>query len=244
MEALYGLIGFPLTHSFSKKYFTEKFEREQISGHRYELFEMKTLEGLKSLISEHPDLRGLNVTIPHKEKVLELLDEIDPAAQKMGAVNVIKISGGHLKGYNSDFFGFKKSLENLLGGTMPEKALILGTGGASKAVKAALEALGISYTEVSSSGKAALSYDQLTESVIGEHRLLINTTPLGMYPKGETFPQLPYEAITSSHFAFDLVYNPLETTFMRLAAARGAQVANGLEMLHLQAEKAWEIWNA
>jgi shikimate dehydrogenase len=243
MESLFGLIGYPLTHSFSKKYFTEKFEREKIANHRYELFEMQDPKDLLSVIAQHPELKGVNVTIPHKEKVLALLNSIDPAAEKIGAVNVIKIENGKLRGYNSDYFGFKWSLEKMIGSDKPESALILGTGGASKAVKAVLDDLGISYQEVSSSGKSGLSYSDISEEVLKSNRLIINTTPLGMYPKVDTCPELPYQAFTQRHYAFDLVYNPAETLFMTKAMAQGAKAVNGLEMLHGQAEKAWEIWS-
>lgn len=244
METLFGLIGYPLTHSFSKKYFTEKFERENISGHRYELFEMQDPSELLKVIAKHPELKGVNVTIPHKEKVMTLLDSIDPAAEKIGAVNVIRINDGKLRGYNSDYYGFKLSLEKILDGDLPEAALILGTGGASKAVKAALEELKIPFQEVSSSGKTKFSYSDLSPEVIRANRLIINSTPLGMYPKVDTCPELPYEAIGKKHYLYDLVYNPAETLFMKKGKERGAKTANGLEMLHLQAEKAWEIWNS
>jgi shikimate dehydrogenase len=245
---VYGLIGFPLTHSFSKRYFTEKFEKEGIPNSTYELFEIREATALPSVISSQPQLRGLNVTIPHKEAVIPLLDELDPAAEKIGAVNVIKVTEGNkLKGYNSDYYGFRNSLLKFLGEANPAilKALILGTGGAAKAVIAALDNLAIPYKLVSRSGEAPiLRYEELNASLLDEYRLIINTSPLGMYPKTDTCPAIPYEYLTEKHYLFDLVYNPEETLFMKKGAERGAKTKNGLEMLHLQAEKAWEIWNS
>jgi shikimate dehydrogenase len=242
---LYGLIGFPLTHSFSKKYFTEKFQKENIADSKYELFEIKDAAQILAVVESNVDLRGLNVTIPHKENVIQFLDEIDSAAKDIGAVNVIKINSGKLKGYNSDYYGFRQSLINFIGETKNIKALILGTGGAAKAVKAALQDLTISYKFVSrKKERDKFSYDELNENILSEYKLIINTSPLGMYPKTDSFPEIPYQFIGLEHFLFDLVYNPEETTFMKKGAAQGAKTQNGLEMLHLQAEKAWEIWNS
>jgi shikimate dehydrogenase len=242
---LYGLIGFPLTHSFSKKYFTEKFQKENIADSKYELFEIKDVSQILEVVKTNRDLKGLNVTIPHKENVIQFLDEIDSAAKEIGAVNVIKINTGKLKGYNSDYYGFRQSLINFIGETKNIKALILGTGGAAKAVKAALQDLNISYRFVSrKKEKNNLSYDELNENILSEYKLIINTSPLGMYPNTDIFPDIPYQYLTSEHFLFDLVYNPEETTFMEKGAEKGARTQNGLEMLHLQAEKAWEIWNS
>ncbi|MFN3405577.1 MAG: shikimate dehydrogenase family protein [Cytophagaceae bacterium] len=242
---LFGLIGYPLTHSFSKKYFTEKFQKEGIKDAAYELFEIKEASEVKSIIAAHPDLNGLNVTIPHKEAVIPFLDALDPAAEKIGAVNVIRIRNGKTTGFNSDFYGFKSSLEKFL----PEdysnfKALVLGTGGAAKAVKAALDNLKIPYLTVSrTKGARLITYDQLDKSMIDEYKLIVNTSPLGMYPKTESFPEIPYQYISSGHYLFDLVYNPENTTFMKKGTEKGARTKNGLEMLYLQAEKAWEIWD-
>ncbi len=242
---LYGLIGFPLTHSFSKKYFTEKFQKENIRDSRYELFEIQEAAQLSEILRNNTDLRGLNVTIPHKEKVILYLDEIDAAAREIGAVNVISIREGRLKGYNSDYYGFRQSLLNLVGQTNGLKALILGTGGAAKAVKAALEDLKIPYIFVSRTKEPTnLSYQEIDETIISEYKLIVNTSPLGMYPKTDSYPELPYHALTPQHFLYDLVYNPEETVFMKKGAEKGAKTQNGLEMLHLQAEKAWEIWNS
>jgi shikimate dehydrogenase len=272
---LFGLIGYPLTHSFSKKYFTEKFENEGIKDCKYELFEIKTIEELPSIIKTNPNLKGLNVTIPYKEAVIGYLDEVDPAAEQIKAVNVIKVENGKLKGFNSDFFGFRQSLINFVAspymanafeptstnvfegskinevksiGTSASiniemAALILGTGGAAKAVKAALESLGIPHKTVSrTEGQADFVYHDLNDK-IQHYNLIINTSPLGMYPKTDTCPEIPYDKLSKNHYLFDLVYNPEETLFMKKGREKGARTKNGLEMLYLQAEKAWSIWN-
>ena len=243
---LYGLIGYPLSHSFSKKYFTEKFNKENISNASYELFEIEKADLIRDIVQKNPNLEGLNVTIPHKETVIPYLDELDEPVKSIKAVNVIKVlPGNRLKGYNSDFHGFRQSLLNFIPAEFKGmKALVLGTGGASKAVKAALEDLSIPFKMVSrNAAEQALSYEQITEDVVKEYTLIINTTPLGMYPKTDSSPALPYQYINSSHYLFDLVYNPEETLFMKKGLEKGAKAKNGLEMLVLQAEKAWEIWN-
>lgn len=241
----YGLIGFPLSHSFSKKYFIEKFKKEGISDSNYDLYEIDQVQKLTQVISKlGQDLKGLNVTIPHKQEVIPMMDEMDNAAQRIGAVNVIKIRNGKLKGYNSDYFGFKRSLEELLKGDLQLSALVLGTGGASKAVITALEDLGIEFNYVSrKASERTLSYDQLDLNSIKANRLIINCTPLGMHPKVNSCPELNYDGIGKKHYLFDLVYNPEETLFMQKGLSKGAQVKNGLDMLIYQAEKAWEIWN-
>ncbi len=245
----FGLVGFPLSHSFSKKYFAEKFQKENIIDAVYDNYEIEDVSlSLKDeIVAQKGELKGLNVTIPHKQNVIPLLDELDDAAADIGAVNVIKIlPDGKLKGYNSDYYGFKKSLEKFVGSSNLQnlKALILGTGGASKAVRKALEDLGIEYQYVSrNSSEGVISYDDIKEEVIKEHQLIINTTPLGMYPKVENCPALPYDNIGEGHYLYDLVYNPEETLFMKKGRDNGAKAIHGLEMLHLQAEKAWEIWN-
>jgi shikimate dehydrogenase len=243
----FGLIGFPLSHSFSKKYFSEKFEKEGIANAEYELYPLNNIDLLPSLLAGTKQLRGLNVTIPYKQAVLPFLTEIDDAARKIGAVNVLKISeNGDLKGYNSDYYGFKTSLEKYL--EMPKdqyQAIVLGTGGASKAVKTALEDLGIPFKMVSRTAKeGVLSYEQISSEQLAQTKLIINTTPLGMSPNVHDCPPLPYEAIGSQHVLYDLVYNPEVTEFMKRGKERGAVVVNGLEMLYLQAEKSWEIWNS
>lgn len=244
---LYGLIGYPLTHSFSKKYFTQKFEKESIANSAYELFEMKDIADFPLLITQQPNLKGLNVTIPHKRNVIPFLNRLDQSAQKVGAVNVIKVTeGGQLTGYNSDYYGFKQSLEEWLPtNRLPElKALVLGNGGACQAVKAALSDMRIPYVVVSrQQSEETLGYDQLDTALFSEYQLIINTTPLGTFPDVGNCPPLPYELITSSHFLYDLVYNPPQTLFLEKGINAKAQVHNGLQMLQLQAEKAWEIWN-
>jgi len=246
----FGLIGKKLTHSFSKRYFTEKFEKENIQNTTYELFELPTITELPNLIKNQPTLRGLNVTIPYKLEVLPFLDEIDAAAQRIEAVNVIKIDRqGILSGYNSDYYGFKESLINLLlkkhylSKSTNIKALILGTGGASKAVKVALEDLQIPYLFVSRTSGLGLTYSQLNSDVLAEHKLIINTSPLGMFPQVNDCPEIPYQFLGEQHYLYDLVYNPENTLFMQKGVEKGASAINGLPMLYLQAEKSWEIWN-
>jgi shikimate dehydrogenase len=240
---LYALIGYPLTHSFSKKYFSDKFIKEGLSDYSYELFEIKEASELPALIEKNPALKGLNVTIPHKEAVIPLLNELDSSAKEVGAVNVIRITAdGYTIGYNSDYYGFKLSLLELIGDKRPS-TLVLGTGGAAKAVKAALHNLGIHHLTVSRNReKADLSYADLDKEILDEYTLIINTTPLGTYPAVDTCPNIPYEYLSSKHILFDLVYNPAITLFLQKGLDAGAQIKNGLQMLHLQAEKAWEIW--
>ncbi len=259
---LFGLIGYPLTHSFSKGYFTEKFEKLGISdSHSYEKFEMADIQDLPNLIAQNLDLEGLNITIPHKQNVIQFLDEIDDAAKRIGAVNVIKLSPStslreqksvHLKGFNSDYYGFKNSLIEWVTlpfdyaqGTLPiRKALVLGDGGAAKAIKVALEDLGIDFKVVARRriDEKTILFDELDKEIIESHQLIINTTPLGTYPKSDECPPIPYEFLTENHFLYDLVYNPAETLFMKNGIERGVKAMNGLQMLHLQAEKSWEIW--
>ena len=243
---VFGLIGYPLTHSFSKGYFTEKFKKENIEGKVYELFELKAITELPAVVASQPDLKGLNVTIPYKEAVINYLDELDEPAKKIGAVNVIKVNSGKLVGYNSDYHGFRASLEKFIGNNyIGMEALALGNGGAAKAVKAVLEDMHIPYkVVVRKKEKNTLLYTDVSTATIRSHHLIINTTPLGMYPKTDTFPDIPYEALTTDHFLFDLVYNPEETLFLEKGKEMGARTKNGLEMLHLQAEKAWQIWNS
>ncbi|MFF5381757.1 shikimate dehydrogenase family protein [Pedobacter suwonensis] len=243
----YGLIGYPLSHSFSKKYFTEKFHNEGITDHQYELFPIADIKSLPDLLSENPSLFGLNVTIPHKVNVLCYLNEVDEAAEKIGAVNCISIRSfegeSYLKGYNTDAYGFEESLKPLLG-PQHNKALIFGDGGAAKAVKYVLEKLNIEYQAVvRKATSGTILYSEITPEILASHKLLINTTPLGMSPNVDTFPDIDYSLIGPGHLAYDLVYNPLETAFLVKAAAGGARTKNGLEMLHQQAEKAWAIWN-
>ncbi|MGV3558468.1 shikimate dehydrogenase family protein [Larkinella arboricola] len=246
----YGLIGYPLTHSFSQKYFTEKFEKEGIPDSRYDLFELPDLTAFPQLIASTPDLVGLNVTIPHKQAIIPFLDELDPAsAGRIGAVNTIRIlRDGRKIGYNTDYYGFRLSLEQWLQSLdlLPAslQALVLGNGGAAKAVIAALGDLQIRYRLVSRQQTAeALSYESISPEVLDEYRLIINTSPVGTYPKVEASPAIPYGMLTRGHLLYDLVYNPAETRFLQQGCEHGAATHNGLPMLYLQAEKAWEIWN-
>jgi shikimate dehydrogenase len=246
MEKVFGLIGQTVSHSFSKSYFDEKFFREGLRDHHYELFPLKSIKDIEGLIQETKGLSGLNVTIPYKEQVIEFLDEVDPAAKKIGAVNVIKIKDGKRKGFNTDSDAFYETLIKWLPKNKKIKALILGTGGSSKAVQQALEKSKIEYKLVSREGsKGHLTYEDLKKSpkTLNESLLLINTTPLGMHPNTESMPPIDFEQLTSEHYVYDLIYNPARTQFLQKAEIRGAIIKNGLEMLHVQAEKSWQIWN-
>lgn len=244
----YGLIGYPLKHSFSIGYFNEKFEAENIDA-EYVNFEIPDIRDFMEVVEENPNLCGLNVTIPYKEQVIPYLDELDKDAAKIGAVNVIKIirqPKGKVKlvGYNSDIIGFTRSIEPLLK-THHEKALILGTGGAAKAVYRGLENLGLKATYVSRTKKSdeVLTYRELTPEIMQEYTVIVNCTPVGMYPKVDFCPDIPYDLLTPNHLLYDLLYNPNETLFMKKGMEQGATVKNGLEMLLLQAFVSWEIWN-
>lgn len=284
----YGLIGFPLGHSFSRGFFTEKFAREGIDA-EYVNFEIPDASMLLDVIRDNPELRGLNVTLPHKQAVIPLLDELSDEAREIGAVNVIRIEtpsnspfrgrtqedlplegewkGAILKGYNSDIIGFTESIKPLLK-PHHKKALVLGTGGASKAICVGLKRLGIEWRYVSRNGGqgagskeqentscpnnplapcplplAPLNYSDLTADVMAEYTVIVNCTPVGMFPKVDHAPAIPYELLTTKHLLFDLVYNPEDTLFMQKGRAQGATVKNGLEMLHLQAEASWKFWN-
>ena len=243
---IYGLIGYPLTHSFSQTFFNQKFESENINA-KYLNFEIPDIGDLMEVIAEYPALSGLNVTIPYKEQVLPYLDEIDKEAENIGAVNVIKITRKKnnisFKGYNSDVIGFSDSLKPLLNSER-NKALVLGTGGAAKAIFYGLTKLGLSPKYVSRKPKAGqLTYEDLTQEVMAEYKVIVNTTPLGMYPHVNECPNIPYELLTPAHLCYDLIYNPDTTLFMKKAAEHGAEVKNGLEMLLLQAFESWKIWN-
>ena len=286
---LYGLIGYPLSHSFSEGYFAEKFRKEGIEDARYKNFPIKNIDELPGLINQHPELSGLNVTIPYKEAVIPYLNQLDPDAREIGAVNTIRIerqssitgstyqkekadivnngsvsnrnpdtkngdtkwyhSGSKegnyfLTGYNTDLYGFETSLFPLLK-PFHQKALVLGTGGASKAVVYALKRMDIEYRLVSRkpSAEQVLAYEQITKQVVNNHQIIINTSPLGMYPDVDKCPDLPYEHLSEEHILYDLIYNPAETLFLQKGKAKGSIIKNGLEMLELQAEKSWEIWN-
>lgn len=247
MTQTFGLIGYPLTHSFSKKFFTKKFLREGIAA-EYENFEIDYIDKLPAIIRENPMLKGLNVTIPYKQDVFAYLDEVDEAAEEIGAVNTIRIEregeNYQLQGFNTDVIGFGDSIEPLLK-AHHTRALVLGTGGASKAVVWALQKLGVSTVLVSRSpkGEGQISYRDLDESLMTEHAVIVNTTPLGTYPKTEGFPDIPYQFINDTHLLYDLVYNPEKTLFLKKGEEQGAVIKNGLEMLHGQALAAWGIWN-
>jgi shikimate dehydrogenase len=240
----FGLIGYPLGHSFSKKYFTEKFANEFLNDAVYENFELPKIDLLPDVVAENPDLRGLNVTIPYKESVLRYLDELNPEAENIGAVNTIKISSGKLTGFNTDYVGFIQSLSSLLQ-PAHKNALILGTGGSSLAVKYALEKLGIEYLLVSRDPleENETGYSNITEETLQSHTLIINTTPVGMFPDDSKYPEIPYQYLNERHLLFDLIYNPEETMFLKKGKERGAITKNGYEMLLLQAEEAWKIWS-
>ena len=244
MNKMFGLIGKNISYSFSKKYFTTKFEKEELIGNSYENFDLQAITQFPKIIRENPNLKGLNVTIPYKEKIIPYLDKLNEKATKIGAVNCIKFTKkGKLKGYNTDYYGFKKSIEPLL---QPhhQKALILGTGGASKAVAFALEELGILHTFVSRSKKEdAMDYKYINATTFDNFQIIINCTPLGTHPNLEEFPPIPYDFFTEEHIAFDLIYNPEETEFLKRAKSKNAVTKNGYEMLVLQAEKGWKIWN-
>lgn len=250
MPHRYGLIGYPLGHSFSRRYFTEKFVRENIPDAQYELFPLPDIAQFPALLRDHPDLRGLNVTIPHKQSVLPFLDRLDETAAAVGAVNCIRIAKGRLEGFNTDVFGFEQSLSAFLkkNGALPGRlnAFVLGAGGAARAVAYVLKKLAIPFLTVSRTPQrpGEISYAALASAVTKAPALFVNTTPLGMSPHTETCPELPFERIGPAHLVFDLVYNPAETLLLQRAAQQGAAVQNGLEMLHLQAEKAWDIWQS
>jgi shikimate dehydrogenase len=241
MAAQYGIIGYPLYHSFSPEYFQKKFEDNHIDA-TYATFPLQHINEFPALLTTRPDIRGLSVTIPHKQTVILYLDAIDDIARTVGAVNCIAFKNGIKKGYNTDVIGFERSLAPLL---QPQhrQALILGTGGAAKAVAYVLEKLGIVYKNVSRTNKdGAVPYEAITPDTIAAHTLIINASPSGMLPHAETFPPLPYQAIGTQHLLYDLVYKPEETKFLTLGKEQGATTKNGFEMLLLQADAAWEIW--
>lgn len=244
MSRLFGLIGYPLSHSFSKKYFTEKFAREGISGCAYELFPLSSINELEDLLHSHPELQGLNVTIPYKQQVLPYLHSLEGIPEGMGACNCIRITGGKLQGFNTDTIGFQKSFSPFLR-PWHQKALVLGNGGAALAVVHVLRNLGIEYKIVSRQlhGDSHLTYADLTPELIEEHTVIINTTPLGTYPNIHDCPQIPYGHITPRHFLYDLVYNPEKTLFLQKGEKQGARIHNGYDMLVIQAEESWKIWN-
>jgi shikimate dehydrogenase len=243
----YGLIGYPLGHSFSKKYFAEKFTREKIVDAVYDNYPIENIAQFEQLYKGDPDLKGLNVTIPYKEQIIPYLDVLSEDARNIGAVNTVCLctkTGRLVKvGHNTDVPGFRKSLLERLSAT-PQQAIVLGTGGSSKAVVYVLEGMGVEVIRVSSSGKeGAIGYGDLTANIVKNAKLIVNTTPLGMHPQTVGFPAIPYDAITTGHLLFDLVYNPAVTRFMQMGRDHGASAVNGHDMLAYQAEESWQIWN-
>ena len=246
----YGLIGFPLKHSFSAKFFAEKFLREGIDA-EYLNFEIEDIHEIRRVILFHQHMKGLNVTIPYKEKVLPFLHDISPEAEKIGAVNAIKVDRKpgdmyfyRLTGYNTDYIGFRDSLSPLLNPAVHRKALILGTGGASKAVAQALQDLNIDWQYVSRTPQGnRLTYDMLTPEIMSTHQLIVNASPVGTFPHSDVCPDIPYQLLTADHLLYDLVYNPEETLFLKKGKAQETVTKNGREMLEIQAAAAWEIWN-
>lgn len=244
----YGLIGKSLEHSFSPVFFKEMFEKEGITNCFYNLYPLKNIDEFNYLINDFTELSGLNVTIPYKQDIIPFLDKLDPNAKEIGAVNTIKFYWNHNKlvliGYNTDYLGFMDSLKPLLK-PIHKKALVLGTGGSSLAVTYALKQLGVEYQMVSRIAKnsKSIDYDSLTNEIITDHKIIVNTTPLGMYPRIDQSPNIPYQAITKEHILFDLIYNPKQTEFLGKGKEQGATVKNGFEMLVKQAEYSWKIWN-
>jgi shikimate dehydrogenase len=244
----FGLVGYPLGHSFSKQYFADKFLDESIPDCSYENFELKTVAQLHELILSDREICGLNITIPHKTDILKYIDVADNEALEVGAVNVLKISSRNgrrvIKGFNTDIFGFEESLSAYLQGGKIKSAIVLGTGGSSKAVSYVLKKLGMGIIHVSRMpGSENISYPELTDEIISENKLIVNTTPVGMFPDNDSYPIINYKCLTDSHILFDLVYNPVITSFLKKGKERGSKTIGGLTMLHLQAEKSWEIWN-
>jgi len=244
----FGLIGFPLSHSLSPQLFQERFEKEQIADATYRLFPLEKISGFRKLLTDIPDLAGLNVTIPYKQDIIPFLNELDPDAKSINAVNTIKIirskNSTYLKGYNTDIIGFEKAIHTVL----PDykgKALVLGNGGASKSICHVLQKMNIPYAVVSRTPSAGcVSYDEANLNLLAGSHLIINTTPLGNYPAVNTYPVIHYEKLTADHFLFDLVYNPAETLFMKKGIQYGASVCNGYAMLEQQADASWQIWNS
>jgi shikimate dehydrogenase len=239
----FGLVGKNISYSFSKGYFGEKFEKLNLEDYSYDNLDFQNIEDFPEFIKQNPTISGLNVTIPYKEAIIPFLDKLSKRATEIGAVNTIKITkSGKLKGFNTDYIGFQKAIEPLLN-VNHKKALILGTGGASKAVAYALKQLEIPYLFVSRNDIGdAIGYNQINEKTFEEFQIIINCTPVGTFPNTNSCPEIPYEYFTTNHLAFDLIYNPSETLFLKKAKEQGAIMKNGLEMLTLQAEKSWDIW--
>lgn len=239
---LFGLIGKDISYSFSRAYFTKKFKALRLKQYRYVNFDIASITDFPSVIKQHPDLKGLNVTIPYKEKIIPYLHGLSKAAHTIKAVNTITFTKAGLTGHNTDYYGFKRSLAPLLK-PYHKKALILGTGGAAKAVAYTLQEMDISYRFVSRKPDFPLNYTELNEEIIRQHLLIVHCTPVGTAPETEARPPIPYPYLTSRHLLYDLVYNPAETAFLKAGKSQGATVCNGLEMLRFQAEKAWKLWN-
>jgi shikimate dehydrogenase len=243
-KKLYGLIGYPLGHSFSKKFFTEKFEREGLDDCSFELFPIPSIDEFPALLAAHPNVKGIAVTIPYKEKVLPFVQVLNDEVQQIGAANCISIKDGLLTAYNTDIIGFEKSFAPLLQ-SHHRQALVLGTGGAAKAVQYVLKQLAIPFTTVSrTAGEEVITYGNINKQLMQDNTVIINCTPAGMYPDEAGFPQIPYECITAQHYLFDMVYRPAETVFLQKGKERGATVKNGMEMLELQAIANWQLWNS
>lgn len=245
----YGLIGFPLSHSFSQKYFIEKIRQQNISDCEFKNFPLENINDFPSLLKNNPTLCGLSVTIPHKQSVMQFLHEIDSSSKEIGAVNCIRLnnqSARYMAGFNTDAFGFEQSLKPLIK-SHHKKALILGTGGASKAIQYVLKKMKVDYyllSRIKTQDPTYKTYSDLNEEIIAAHSIIVNTTPLGMFPNINDCPNIPYEFLTQKHLLYDLNYNPEETLFLKKGKEKGSQIKNGLEMLHIQAEKAWMIWNS
>lgn len=241
---VFGLLGYPLTHSFSQKYFTEKFSKLHLQDFSYRNFELKDITNLKSFLAGVKDLRGFNITIPHKKNILAYLDELTPAVKEIQACNCVYIQKGQWVGYNTDYIGFKETLMPKL---MPHhnRALVLGNGGAAKAICYVLDQLNIPFKIVTRNPQTnnQIAYEDLTVQIISDHTLIINTTPLGTYPKTDEYPPIPYQYLTIRHYLYDLVYNPSPSTFLQKGIEAGAIAENGYKMLEIQAEASWEIWN-
>ena len=238
----YGIIGNPLGHSFSKGFFTEKFAKEGIDA-QYLNFQIPEIGKLTDVLKENPELRGINVTLPYKTDVIPFLDELSDEAREIGAVNVVQIRNGHLKGFNSDIIGFTRSIQPLLK-PHHKKALILGTGGASRAIRVGLTRLGLEWKYVSRTPREGMiTYDDITAETLKEYEVIVNCSPVGMFPKVDECPAIPYEFLTADNLLYDLVYNPEDTLFLKRGKGQGARGKNGLEMLHLQAIASWEFWN-
>jgi shikimate dehydrogenase len=244
MKRLFGLIGYPLSHSFSKRYFSEKFQLEGFPDYEYELYPIPEIGSLPDLLKEHPILEGINVTIPYKEQVIPYLHELSPVVEEIGACNCIRIRNGKLTGFNTDVIGFEQTLSRKL---MPHHrhALVLGTGGAAKAVHYVLRQKSISFLQIGRTQRGEiLDYSAVTPELLSKHTLIINTTPMGMYPNVDEAPDLPYESLTPEHYLYDLVYNPDKTLFLQKGEEQGAAIENGADMLVIQADASWDIWNS